>query len=99
MIKRGLSVLSSSQINFYQTQGYLVLPKFVEKSAVDELKSQVVKPIEDWNTADYNIFTTNHQSRTTNEYFLESAENISFSLEEQPNEATRCTTWNQSLSD
>ena len=87
MIKRGLSVLSSSQINFYKTQGYLVLPKFVEKPAVDELKSQVLKLIEDWNTADYNIFTTNHQTRTTNEYFLESAENISFFFEERANEA------------
>ena len=87
MIKRGFSVLSSSQLNFYKSQGYLVLPNFVEKSRVDELKSRTLKLIEEWNTVDYNIFTTNKQTRTTNEYFLESAENISFFFEERANEA------------
>lgn len=88
LVKRGMSILNQAQMSFYKEQGYLVLPNFIEKSNANELKSRALKLIDEWDNKDQHIFTTNKQTRSTDQYFLDSAENISFFLEERADQAT-----------
>mmetsp|Transcript_7639 Transcript_7639/g.11244 ORF Transcript_7639/g.11244 Transcript_7639/m.11244 type:complete len:282 (-) Transcript_7639:34-879(-) len=78
-----LKLLTPSQLNFFNQKGYLVLPKFIGTSELDRIKSRALSLIQEWTpSSNHPFFTTNEQNRTANKYFLDSASNISFFLEE-----------------
>jgi len=75
--------LTTLQLTNYQNEGFLVLNDFVDSTACDELRDRVSEMIRKFEPADVaSIFSTREQNRIADEYFLNSANNISFFFEE-----------------
>lgn len=67
---------------FFRSQGYLVLPGFVRPEACDALKARALQLVDAFEPESYSIFTTREQTRTSDEYFLASGDQIRFFFEE-----------------
>ena len=75
-------VLTSEQIQFFDSNGYLVLPDFIQPSLCDQLMKEAKSLVQDFEPAEVaTIFSTQDQARTTNEYFMESSDKIHFFFE------------------
>ena len=75
--------LTTLQLTNYQNEGFLVLNDFVDPKACDDLRDRVIEMIREFEPADVaSIFSTREQNRIADEYFLNSANNISFFFEE-----------------
>ncbi|XP_065857468.1 phytanoyl-CoA dioxygenase [Euphorbia lathyris] len=76
--------LTSDQLHFFHSQGYLVIESFSDTQEIDGMMKRMEKLLDEF---DYNskasIFSTKNQQRVTDNYFFESAENISFFFEEK----------------
>jgi len=76
--------LTTLQLTNYQNEGFLVLNDFVDRKACDALRHRVIEMIREFEPADVaSIFSTRDQNRIADEYFLNSANNISFFFEEK----------------
>jgi phytanoyl-CoA hydroxylase len=74
---------STQQLRNYKDQGFLVLSNFVDPKDCDELRTRANEMVRKFDTADgTSIFSTREQNRVADEYFLNSANNISFFFEE-----------------
>lgn len=72
-----------SDISRFRTDGFLVLEGFVSAGACRDLMDRAAQLIQTFEPGDHpSIFTTHEQRRHTDRYFLDSASNISFFLEE-----------------
>lgn len=77
------ALLTQSQIDEYHSNGYLILNNFVDPSFCDQLKQRALELVEGFDENSVReIFTTRQSSKAKNEYFLASANNISFFFEE-----------------
>src|SRR6476659_7798163 len=75
--------LSSQQLKSFHDQGFLALKDFVDPKACDDLRDRVIEMIREFESAEVaSIFSTREQNRIADEYFLNSANNISFFFEE-----------------
>ena len=75
--------LTTLQLTNYQNEGFLVLNDFVDPKACDDLRDRVIEMIREFEPAEVaSIFSTHEQNRVADEYFLNSANNISFFFEE-----------------
>lgn len=79
-----MSIITSSQLEQYQTDGFLVLPNFVDGEQCDELRDRANQLVRHFDPRGVtSIFTTNQQSRVADEYFFASSDEIHFFFEEQ----------------
>ncbi|AEF56400.1 phytanoyl-CoA dioxygenase family protein [Marinomonas posidonica] len=77
-------VLTKQQVEQYHTDGYLVLESLVSAAVCDVLKDRMSSLLSTFDPSEYrSIFTTNEQSRHTDQYFMDSAGKISFFFEEE----------------
>ena len=77
-------MLSNTQQEAYAREGYLVLPAFKPASALAALQARALYIVEAFDpAASRAIFTTNDQTRTTDDYFLGSADTIRCFFEEE----------------
>ncbi|XP_012846062.1 PREDICTED: phytanoyl-CoA dioxygenase [Erythranthe guttata] len=76
--------LNSEQLQFFNSDGYLVLESFASSDEVKSLRLQMDQLLDQFDcSTSASIFSTKNQQTTTDDYFFESAEKISFFFEEK----------------
>ena len=75
--------LNHEQLSAYGRDGFLVLENFVAESACNGLRAQAEELVRGFDPAGVvSIFSTHEQTRTSDDYFLESGDRIRFFFEE-----------------
>lgn len=78
-----INALSPAQLASFDRDGFLVLPGFVSPEACDRLRRRAVELVDQFDPHGVvSIFSTREQTRTSDEYFLESGGRIRFFFEE-----------------
>ncbi|KAL6189973.1 hypothetical protein ACLB2K_036374 [Fragaria x ananassa] len=76
--------LSSDQVQFFNSQGYLVLESFATLEEIEAMRTRMDQLLHDFDcSAAASIFSTKNQQQLTDNYFLESVDKISFFFEEK----------------
>jgi len=74
---------SSEQIEQYERDGFLVLPNFVDAGACHSLRRRAEELVREFDPQNIvSVFSTHEQTRTSDDYFLESGDTIRFFFEE-----------------
>ncbi|KAF8117071.1 hypothetical protein N665_0012s0083 [Sinapis alba] len=75
--------LTPDQLEFYNSQGYLVMESFASEDEIGALRKRMSELLTQFDCSVSSIFSTKNQKNTTDNYFFESAEKISFFFEEK----------------
>ena len=76
--------LTLNQLELFKEQGYLILEDFVSQDACEDLRHRAVAIVEKFDPSEsVSIFTTNDQTRHSDNYFLESGDKIRCFFEEE----------------
>ncbi|MDQ3743788.1 MAG: phytanoyl-CoA dioxygenase family protein [Acidobacteriota bacterium] len=75
-------MLTPGQLESYERDGFLVLEDFVAPSECDRLRSRARELVEAFEPETVSVFSTREQTRTSDEYFLESGDRVRFFFEE-----------------
>jgi phytanoyl-CoA hydroxylase len=80
--------LSKAQLSDFSAKGYLVLRSLIPQAELTALKQRAFKLIDQWQpSSTHTVFTTDDQSRKADEYFMKSAGDIGFFLEDGAQDA------------
>lgn len=75
--------LTPNQISFFQSEGYLVIEDFASKDECKALMHRMEELVDGFDPSHITIFSTKTSKHSEDDYFSESANNISFFFEEK----------------
>ena len=76
--------LTKENMDFYESEGFLVLEHFVSIEECESLRQRAMAIVENFDPSEsFSIFTTNEQTRHSDLYFLESGDKIRCFFEEE----------------
>ncbi|RAL38015.1 hypothetical protein DM860_000709 [Cuscuta australis] len=76
--------LSSDELQFFNAQGYLVLESFSAAEEIESMRTRMEELLDGFDcSSTTSVFSTKNQKQTTDNYFFESAEKVSFFFEEK----------------
>src|SRR5438874_13178390 len=68
-------ILNKDQVSAYDRDGFIVLKGFVSPESCDRLRGRAVELVRDFDTSGVvSIFSTHEQTRTSDDYFLQSGD-------------------------
>jgi phytanoyl-CoA hydroxylase len=77
-------VLSADQLASYERDGYLVVPDFVPVAECERLIAHATELVAAWDPNEVrSVFSSVDQTRTTDDYFLESGDQVRYFFEEE----------------
>ncbi|KAK9814685.1 hypothetical protein WJX72_009793 [[Myrmecia] bisecta] len=76
-------MLTAQQVEQYRRDGYLVVPGWAGPEQLQEMRQRAEELVDMFDPESISVFSTRNQSSTTDDYFLESASNVSFFFEEK----------------
>jgi phytanoyl-CoA hydroxylase len=84
-----MKILSAQQLNDYERDGFLVLENFVSHQACERLQQRTAEMLDGFDADSVrSVFSTREQTRTTDDYFLESGSEVRFFFEEDAFDAS-----------
>ncbi|KAJ4840597.1 hypothetical protein Tsubulata_021432 [Turnera subulata] len=75
--------LTPDQLNFFNSQGYLVIESFASPGEIEGMRNRMDRLLNDFDCSNVSIFSTKNQRKVTDDYFYESAEKVSYFFEEK----------------
>ena len=76
-------MLTRAHQDHYALDGFLAIENFVDPTACDRLRNRADQMVKNFDSREaISIFSTHEQSRLTDDYFLESGDQIRFFFEE-----------------
>ncbi|XP_022155193.1 phytanoyl-CoA dioxygenase-like [Momordica charantia] len=78
-----VGTLNSDQLRFFESQGYLVIESFASSDEIDAMRKRMEQLLDGFDCSTSSVFSTVNQRQVTDDYFFESAENVSFFFEEK----------------
>ncbi|KAF7808737.1 phytanoyl-CoA dioxygenase [Senna tora] len=76
--------LTPDQLQFFNSQGYLVIESFASSEEIDAMMKRMEQLLDDFDSSSTaSIFSTKNQQKLTDDYFYESVEKVSFFFEEK----------------
>src|SRR2546421_12176122 len=75
--------MNAAQIEKYERDGFVVLENFIEAGSCDQLRARAEELVGEFDSSGVvSIFSTHEQTRTSDDYFLESGDKIRCFFEE-----------------
>ncbi|KAK7317883.1 hypothetical protein RJT34_02480 [Clitoria ternatea] len=79
-----MGILSSEQLQFFNSQGYLVIESFASDDEIQAMMKRMEQLVNDFDpSSTASIFSTKNQQELTDNHFFESANGVSFFFEEK----------------
>ncbi|WVZ24425.1 hypothetical protein V8G54_002969 [Vigna mungo] len=79
-----MTKLSSEQLQFFNSQGYLVIESFASGDEIESMMKTMEQLVDKFDySSTASIFSTKNQQQLTDDYFFDSVERVSFFFEEK----------------